>query len=99
MLPIELTHYTVWAERLEAALDAAYPRTLWVVPDAVEVLGLPITHDAARYFCVVAMTQDGSRQVTAQVPFPLVVDEEAFPLVVVALGREIERRLAATVKE
>jgi len=106
MLPLELAHYDTWALRLETALQAAYPRTLWFVlhPDEGEHVGLwcvrlpwdgaPLT--AFRLIAVKA----GTRCFTWEdVPFTLVVDEEAFPMVVVALGRELERRLAAIMEE
>lgn len=101
MIPIELTHYSAWAQRLKAALDAAYPRTLWLVQDPADIIRLPVEHDRLDRFYLVAMTEDGSRQITANVPFTLVVvvDEEAFALMVFALGRELERRLKAMVGE
>lgn len=99
MLPIEAVHYAAWAERLGAGLEAAYPRTLWLVLDQTAINRLAPEEQVPRQFRVVAMTQDGSRQVFQEFPFTLVVDEEAFALVVVALGREVERRLAAMVGE
>ncbi len=99
MVHIEHVHYTAWAERLEAALKLIYPRTLWLVQHQDEVIRLPPAPEVLRWFRVIAMTQDGGRSVTADVPFTLVVDEEAFALVVVALGWELERRLAAMVGE
>ncbi|HSH80767.1 MAG TPA: hypothetical protein VLA19_19740 [Herpetosiphonaceae bacterium] len=97
MLPIEIANYNAWAERLEAALEVVYPSTVWLVADLDDSIELPVEENRRSRFCLIAMTQDGGRYVSADVPFPLVVDEETFPLVVVALGREIERRLAATV--
>ena len=99
MLPIERAHYAAWGERLAAALGVAYPRTLWLVPDLDAVLTLPRVVDSPRQFQIVAMSQDGGRQVTTAVPLAVVVDEEAFALVVFALGRELERRLAALVQD
>ena len=50
-----------------------------------------------RPFLVMAMAQNGRQHVMANVPFTLIVDEEAFPLVVVALGLGLERRLSMIV--
>lgn len=99
MLPIEQAHYTAWAQRLEGGLALAYPRTLWLVLDPDDAIWLPVRIEDKQPFHLVAMTRDGGRCVRGNVPFTLVVDEETFPLVVVALGRELERRLAAMVEE
>ncbi len=99
MLPIEQAHYNACADRVEATLALAYPRTLWLVLNQDEIIQLPQERDVLRRFRVIAMTQDGGRYVNADVPFSLVVDEEVFALVVSELGRELERRLAALVEE
>ncbi len=99
MLPIEIANYNAWAERLEATLEVVYPSTLWLVADLDNSIELPVEENRLRRFCLIAMTLDGGRYVSADVPFTLVVDEETFPLVVGALGRELERRLAAMVRE
>jgi len=96
MLPIELAHYSAWAQRLGAGLEAAYPHTLWLVLDQDDISCLPPEGGVPRQFRVMGMTQDGSRHTCQDVPFTLVADEEAFALVVVALGQELERRLAAS---
>ena len=99
MLPIELAHYTAWAQRLGAGLEVACPRTLWLVLDQDDICSLPPEGGVPRQFRVIGMTQDGTRYICQDVPFALVVDEESFALVVVALGQELERRLAARIEE
>jgi len=98
MLPIERAHYNAWADRVEAALALAYPNTLWLVLSQDDIIRLPKEHDVLRRFRVIAMTADGGREVGVNVPFMLIVDEELFALFIVALGREVERRLAAMVE-
>ncbi len=99
MIPIELTHYAAWAERLEAALALAYPRTLWLVLRQDERISMTLHPDFPRDFQVVAVPPGTRRHASVDIPFAVVVDEEAFALVVVTLGAELERRLAAMVEE
>ncbi len=106
MLPIELAHYNVWAQRLEVALRATYPHTFWVVLQHAEHavgdpwhLDIPWDGGLLPLFRLIAVKVSTGRSICEDVPFTLVVDEEAFALVVVALGRELERRLEAMVGE
>jgi hypothetical protein len=106
MLPIELSHYNVWADRLEAALEVAYPNTMWLVLQHDELddgdplsIGLPWDGGLLPAFRLMAVKVGTGRYLYQDVPYTLVVDEEAFALAVVALGRELERRLAAMVEE
>lgn len=99
MISIERAHYNAWAHRLEASLAHAYPRTVWVVPSHDRVAALLGRVDTPFGFRIIGGRPGSSRRVSVNVPFTLVVDEEVFSLVVVALGRELERRLAALVEE
>lgn len=106
MLPIELAHYNRWAERLEAALQAACPRTFWWVLQHGELgegdpwhLGLPWDGGLLPEFRLIAVKMVSGRHLCEDVPFTLVVDEDAFALVVVVLGRELERRLSTLIEE
>ena len=106
MVPLEMAHYNVWAERFEAALQVACPRTFWMVLQHVErgdggpwCFDLPWDGDLVLAFRLIAVTLGSGRYIWKDVPFSLVVDEEAFALVVVALGWELERRLAVLVGE
>lgn len=99
MLPIEETCYNAWAARLENALQAAHSCTLWLVlrHDELEHAYMlhrdPLCDDRIPVFRLVAVKMGTQEHIFEDVPFMLVVDEEAFTSVV-ELGRELERRLA-----
>jgi len=105
MFPIEETFYNAWAGRLEDALQAAHSRTLWLVLRHDELEHVHLLHrdplwddDRIPVFRLVAVKMGTQERICEDVPFTLVVDEDAFPLVV-ELGRKLEQQLAATVGE
>lgn len=106
MIPIELAHYNVWAARLEAELQATYPRTFWMVLKHAEHqvgdpwrVGLPWDSGLLPEFRLIAVKMGSGRHISEDVPFAVVVDEHMFPFVVLSLGEVMEQRLEAMVGE
>ena len=106
MIPIELAHYDVWAKRLEAELQAVYPRTFWMVLKHAEHqvgdpwrVELPWDDGPLPRFRLIALKLGSGRHISEDVPFTVVVDEGMFPFVVLSLGEVMEQRLAAMVGE
>ncbi len=101
MTHVEQAHYNVWAERLESELHVAYPCTFWMVLRHAEHqigdpwrIDIPWDGGPLPRFRLIAVKLGTGRSICEDVPFTLVVDEEAFTLVVQALGRDLEWRLA-----
>ena len=106
MIPIELAHYNLWARRLEAELQTAYPCTFWIVLQHAEHqvgdpwrVGLPWDGGLLPEFRLIALKIGSGQHICEDVPFTVVVDEGVFPFVVLSLGEMMEQRLAAMVGE
>lgn len=94
MLPIQRAHYDAWVRRIEDELCERYPRPHWVVVPLEDLIRLPGPEPVPPWFQIVACTSDGRRCIMARLPFEPAVDESLFERVMVAFGREMERRLA-----
>ncbi len=97
--PMEIAHYNQWAWRLEVSLLALFPRILWKISRLHELAGIPHPVGIPPWYRIVATTRGGRRSVVVSVKVAPLVNEAISPRLLIALGRELEHRLATTLEE